>query len=182
LVLGLITASVKAGYDEAVRNRQHYALQLTELDQCLRNYGPGADTARAYLRSYTAAIIASVWPSEPPPTGVSYPDTAGTHQLVITGAVPAFADLVNRVGLELSRFSPTDPVLMHIADSCRQIYRDVAGARLLVLETENEEAGLSTPLLPDPGLLADGHFRQFRPHRAASQPLCDLHYPLRGFA
>ena len=145
LVLGLITASVKAGYDEAVRNRQHYALQLTELDQCLRNYGPGADTARAYLRSYTAAIIASVWPSEPPPTGMSYPDTSGTHQLVITGAVPAFAGLVNRVGLELSRFSPTDPVLMHIADSCRQIYRDVADARLLVLETENEEAGLSTP-------------------------------------
>ena len=43
LVLGLITASVKTGYDDAVRYRQEYALQLTELDRCLRNYGPGAD-------------------------------------------------------------------------------------------------------------------------------------------
>src|SRR6516225_5415435 len=51
LVLGLITASVKTGYDEAVHSRQEYALQLTELDRCLRNYGPGADAARAYLRS-----------------------------------------------------------------------------------------------------------------------------------
>src|SRR5215472_1526420 len=51
LVLGLITASAKTGYDDAVHYRQEYALQLTELDRCLRNYGPGADAARAYLRS-----------------------------------------------------------------------------------------------------------------------------------
>jgi hypothetical protein len=49
LVLGLITASVKTGYDDAVHDRQEYALQLTELDRCLRNYGPGADPARAYI-------------------------------------------------------------------------------------------------------------------------------------
>jgi hypothetical protein len=45
LVLGLITASVKTGYDDAVHYRQEYALQLTELDRCLRNYGSGADAA-----------------------------------------------------------------------------------------------------------------------------------------
>ena len=145
LVLGLITASVKAGYDDAVHNRQGYALQLTELDQCLRNYGPGADAARADLRSYTAAIIASVWPSEPPPVGVPYPDTSGMHQLVIAGAVPAFAGLMNHAGLEISRFSPADAFQARVAESCRQDYRDVARARLRVLETENEEAGLSTP-------------------------------------
>ena len=102
LVLGLITASVKAGYDDAVHYRQEYALQLTELDRCLRNYGSGADAARAYLRSYTAAAIASIWPSEPPPVGVQYPDISGMHNLVIAGEVPAHADLMNRVGLEIT--------------------------------------------------------------------------------
>jgi hypothetical protein len=75
LVLGLITALVKKEYDDAVNYRQEYALLLTQLDRCLRNYGPGADAARAYVRSYTAADIAIVWPSEPPPVGVPYPDT-----------------------------------------------------------------------------------------------------------
>ncbi len=50
LVLGLLTASVKAEYDSAMRDRQDYALQLTQFDQCLRNYGPGAEAARTLLR------------------------------------------------------------------------------------------------------------------------------------
>jgi len=143
LVLGLITASVKKEYDDAVHYRQEYALQLTELDRCLRNYGPGADAARAYLRSYIAAAIASIWPSEPPPVSVPYPDTSGMHNLVITGEVPAHADLINHAGLEISRFSPTDASQTRIAEHCRQDYRDVLRARFSVLETKN--AGLSAP-------------------------------------
>jgi hypothetical protein len=70
------------------RSRQEYALQLKELDRCLRNYGAGADAARAYLKSYTAAAIASIWPSEPPPGGVHYPDISGMHNLVILEKSP----------------------------------------------------------------------------------------------
>jgi hypothetical protein len=143
LVLGLITASAKTGYDDAVHYRQEYALQLTEFDRCLRNYGPEADAARAYLRSYTAAAIASIWPSEPPPVGVQYPDISGMHNLVITGEVPAHADLMNRAGLEISHFSPTDATQTRIAENCRQDYRDVLRARLSVLETKS--ARLSAP-------------------------------------
>ena len=120
LVLGLITASVKTGYDEAVHSRQQYALQLTELDRCLRNYGPGADAARAYIRSYTAAAIATIWSSEPPPMGAQYSDTSGIHNLVITGEVPAHADLMNHAGLEISRFSATDASQARVAENCRQ--------------------------------------------------------------
>src|SRR6476620_12056298 len=74
VVLGLLTASVKHGYDSAAQDRQHYALQLTMLDQCLRDYGPDAAKIRVDIQSYTAAVIASTWPDEPPPTGVQYPD------------------------------------------------------------------------------------------------------------
>ena len=168
LVLGLITASVKTGYDDAVHDRQEYALQLTELDRCLRNYGPGADAARTYIRSYTAAAIATIWPSEPRPVGVPYPDTSGMHDLIITGEVPAHADLMNHAGLEISRFSPTDASQARIAENCRQDYRDVL--RALERARDKECTPLSA-LLPDLGVLADDHFRELWSWGATPQPL-----------
>ena len=42
IVLGLLTISVKDAFDAADRDRGQYAAQLTELDGCLRNYGPDA--------------------------------------------------------------------------------------------------------------------------------------------
>ena len=51
VVLGLLTASVKHGYDSAAQDRQHYALQLTMLDQCLRDYGPDAAKIRFDIQS-----------------------------------------------------------------------------------------------------------------------------------
>ena len=40
IVLGLLTTSVKAGYDAAYAARGTYAAQFAQLDQCLREYGP----------------------------------------------------------------------------------------------------------------------------------------------
>src|SRR5271156_3566934 len=76
IVLGLLTTSVKSGFDAAYSARGAYAGQLAQLDRCLRDYGPETQKMREQLRSYVAAIIASTWPSEPPPTGVTYPDTS----------------------------------------------------------------------------------------------------------
>jgi len=58
---------VKAAHDSAGRDMQEYALELTQLDQCMRNYGPGTEAARLMLANYTATLIASSWTSEPPP-------------------------------------------------------------------------------------------------------------------
>ena len=41
VVLGLQTTSVKSAFDTAEHDRANYAAQLTLLDQCMRNYGPG---------------------------------------------------------------------------------------------------------------------------------------------
>jgi hypothetical protein len=97
VVLGLLTASVKHGYDSAAQDRQHYALQLTMLDQCLRDYGPDAAKIRVDIQSYTAAVIASTWPDEPPPTGVQYPDVTSMPRV---GETPILAVLIDRIGLE----------------------------------------------------------------------------------
>ena len=137
LVLGLVTASVKKEYDDTVHYRQEYALLLAQLDRCLRNYGPEADAARTYVRSYTAADIAIRWPSEPPPVGVHYPDTSGMHKYLTTGEVPLLTDLMNHAGQEINRFSPTDASQTRIAASCSQGYRDVVRARLSMAEAKH---------------------------------------------
>ena len=130
LVLGLLTASVKQQYSTAAHDRQAYALQLTQLDRCLRNYGPETEAARVALQEYTAAVIVSTWPSEPPPAGVHYPDTSGMPR---TGASPALADLMNSIGVEISRMAPADGFHTRLAAMCLDRYRDVLLARVNVI-------------------------------------------------
>jgi hypothetical protein len=131
LVLGLLTASVKQGYDNAAHDRQQYALQLALLDRCLHDYGPDTETARANIRGYTAAVIASTWPDEPPPAGVSYPDVSG---MPLVGATPVLTALMDRIGLEVNELAPADTPHARVAALCRDRYQDVSHARLSVIE------------------------------------------------
>jgi hypothetical protein len=131
LVLGLLTASVKGSYDTAARDRQGYALLLTQLDSCLRDYGPGGDAARRDLASYTAGVIASTWPHEPRPTGVSYSNPVG---MPLVGADPVLAGLLNRAGTLIRRLDPPEGVRGKLADACRATFREVEQARRTVIE------------------------------------------------
>ena len=131
LVLGLLTASVKQAYDDAARDRQQYALQLSSLDQCLSDYGPESAEARANIRSYTAAVIASTWPTEAPPAGVQYPDVSGMPRV---GASPVLGAIMDQVGLEVSRLAPADTLHARIVALCLDRYKDVWRARLSVIE------------------------------------------------
>jgi uncharacterized membrane protein YagU involved in acid resistance len=58
LVLGLITASVKAGCDDAVHYRQEYALQLTELE------APSPTRARTLGHTDASTMASEFEPSE----------------------------------------------------------------------------------------------------------------------
>jgi hypothetical protein len=140
LVLGLLTASVKTTYDAASHARHEYALQLTQLDRCLRDYGPAADSARAGLRSYAAAVIASTWPSEPPPAGVPYPSTVGMPRV---GASPILAALMNQTGVAINALDAANDGQGRMAQLCREEYRDVIRARMDVVEDSSK--ALSTP-------------------------------------
>ncbi|HEX4261912.1 MAG TPA: hypothetical protein VHY76_12520 [Acetobacteraceae bacterium] len=140
LVLGLLTATVKAAYHGADHDIQEYALQLTQFDQSLRDLGRASDPARSDMKTYTAALIASIWPDERPPVGVSYPNTSGMPRV---GSSPVVAELTNRVGLEIDIVNPADPLDAHVVEACRQDYREVLRARQGVIEDARE--GLSTP-------------------------------------
>jgi hypothetical protein len=139
LVLGLLTASVENTYDRAALDRQAYALQLTNLDQCLRNIGSDGKPSRDLLKRYTAAVIASTWPSEPRPIGVDYPDTSSMPQV---GPSPVLADLMNRIDLELQRMQPTDSFRGSVRQECLAILHDVNRARLLVIESVSRKISL----------------------------------------
>ncbi len=131
LVLGLLTASVKTTYDAAARDRHAYALQLTELDRCLRDYGSDAELARQELARYTAGVIASTWPQEQPPAGIRYPDTT---RMPIVGASPVLGELMDAVGQQIRGLDPHTPVALKTADDCRASFRDVLRARFTVIE------------------------------------------------
>jgi hypothetical protein len=140
LVLGLLTASVKQSYDSAANDRQRYTLQLALLDQCLRDYGPDAGKARADIHSYTAAVIASTWPDEPPPRGVQYPDVSGMPRV---GPTPILAALMDRIGLEVSELAPSDAMHTRLAAFCLDRYKDVSLGRMGVIEAASR--GLFEP-------------------------------------
>ena len=140
LVLGLLTASVKTTYDTAARDRHAYALQLTLLDSCLRDYGPATVTARDDLKAYTAAVIASTWPNEPPPAGIRYPSTSG---MPVVGASPVLGALMDRIGQKIRGLDPHTTAEINTAADCRATYRDVVRERLVVIE--DASASFSTP-------------------------------------
>jgi hypothetical protein len=95
IVLGLLTTSVKAGFDAAYNDRGDDAAQLAQLDRCLRDYGPETATIREQLRGYVAAVIASTWPDEPRPAGVAVPDPS---KMPVTGESSVLSDVLSDVG------------------------------------------------------------------------------------
>ncbi len=131
IVLGLLTTSVKAGFDTAYNARGQYAAELAQMDRCLRDYGPETAPIRSKLKSYAAAVIASTWPDEPPPKDVDYPDT---KEMPATGEYPELADLVNDVGVETRSILPKDGLHQNLIGACVEQFRDLVQARWKVIE------------------------------------------------
>ena len=140
IVLGLLTTSVKAGFDEAYKARGDYAGQLAQLDRCLRDYGPATAHIREQLRGYVAAVIASTWTSEPPPSGVAYPDTSNMPRI---GESQVLGALMNDVGLEVRSLEPTTALERTLAPVCSDQFHEVIKARWRVIE--GVRASISTP-------------------------------------
>jgi hypothetical protein len=131
IVLGLLTTSVKAGFDTAYNARGDDAAQLAQLDRCLQDYGRETDKIREQLRGYVAAVIASTWPDEPRPVGIVYPDPS---KLPPIGESPLLSDILNGVGLEVRSLKPADILHERLLASCDDLYRDVMQARWKVVE------------------------------------------------
>jgi hypothetical protein len=131
IVLGLLTTSVKAGFDAAYSARGDDAAQLAQLDRCLRDYGPETTPIRGQLRGYVAAVIASTWPDEPRPAGVAFPDPAKMPRL---GESPLLSDVLSEVGRSVNGLQPTDSFHRTQLAACVEHYSDLLNARWKVIE------------------------------------------------
>lgn len=104
LVLSLLTTSAKSSYDTATDDMRAYAADLIQLDASLRDFGPGAEDARAALRRYTAAAIASTWRQERPPPGDDYPRVPGAGDGELESV--QLGALLASVGQRIASFEP----------------------------------------------------------------------------
>jgi len=140
IVLGLLTTSVKSGFDAAYTARGQYAAALAQMDKCLQDYGPETDRMREDLRAYVAAVIASTWPDEKPPEGIRYPDTTG---MPLTGESRVLGAIIDEVGSKIRRLEPTDSLHKQLQTVCEQQYSDLVKSRWTVIE--QARASISPP-------------------------------------
>jgi hypothetical protein len=131
IVLGLLTTSVKAGFDAAYSARGDDAAQLAQLDRCLRDYGPETASIREQLRAYVAAVIASTWPDEPRPLGLTFPDPARMPRI---GESPLLSDALSEIGRAVRGLQPTDAFQKAEVTACVEQYGELLNARWKVIE------------------------------------------------
>ena len=131
IVLGLLTTSVKAGFDAAYSARGDDAAQLAQLDRCLRDYGPETAPIREQLRGYVATVIASTWPDEPRPAGLKLLDPATIPRM---GESPRLSDILSDIGRGVRGLQPTDAFHKAQAAACIEDYSDLLNARWKVIE------------------------------------------------
>jgi len=145
LVLSLLLASVKSSFDTTDRDRRMYAASLAAFDQCLQGYGAEATAMRGVIREYTAGVIASTWPEEEKPTGVTLPNLAGVARV---GEDRTLRALITGVGLSLAALEPKDAFHHSQLAACRLAYDDVMHRREAVIEdAEGTMSGLFSRVL-----------------------------------
>ncbi len=134
LVLGLLTSSVKASFDTIENDLRSVSIQLIQLDRSLRQYGEDADPARALLRSYTAARIATTWADEPRPAGNYYPahlPPAGSAALIDSST---FGEILAQVETDIRGLEPRDPMHRRLLQTCVNQFEILMRARWKLIE------------------------------------------------
>jgi hypothetical protein len=143
LVLGLLTSSVKASFDSVDDDLRTFAIQLIQLDRSLQQYGGEADPARALLRAYTGAAIASTWKGEPKPAGDFYPKQVSPPPSPSSIESTSLGDLLAQLEGDLRELEPQDR--MH-----RRLYFTALNQFELLMHTrwkliEEAHSSISTP-------------------------------------
>jgi hypothetical protein len=143
VVLGLLTSSAKARYDGQTADLERYSVDLIELDQRLRQYGPDALQIRGLLRAYTAAAIADTWPGEAHPPG-KYPLTSRTQPAAGLENV-TLGDLLATIDRLIEELAPADAFHQQTAERLRNRVADTLQQRWRLLASAHST--ISWPFL-----------------------------------
>jgi hypothetical protein len=142
VVLGLLTSSSKERYDDQRTALERYSVDLIELDQRLRQYGPDVTDIRGILRTYTAAAIADTWPNQPHPSG-QYP----SYQHGATDSLESITlgEMLRNLDQKIEHLEPRDDFHQRAAERLRTRSADVLQQRWRLLSSTHQT--LSWPLL-----------------------------------
>jgi hypothetical protein len=134
LVLGLLTTSAKDSFDTVSNDMRGFAAGLIQLDQSLREYGPETASARALLRSYTAAAIATTWIQERSPAGDYYPKELPRTSADAALESSTLGDMLARIDLEIRQLAPQDMRHRELASDCLRHLDRVTQKRWKLIE------------------------------------------------
>ncbi|MEW6342291.1 MAG: DUF4239 domain-containing protein [Paraburkholderia sp.] len=134
LVLGLMTASAKTSFDTVGNDFRTYSADLIQLNATLRQYGGDASEVRQLLRAYTAAAIASTWPSEPRPAGDYYPKDIPAENNSEKLEDTRLGDMLNLAGARLRQLSANDAYHQRLLDQSIDQFERVVQARWKLIE------------------------------------------------
>jgi hypothetical protein len=144
LVLGLLTSSVKASFDQVGNDLTGLSIELIQLDECLREWGKEAAPIRKILRTYTATAIATTWTDEPRPPGSYYPTEVTTiHGTPLESEVTD--DMLIRVELGIRGLEPHDPMQSRLETTCIAQYERLMQRHWRLIEETS--GSMSTPFL-----------------------------------
>ena len=159
IVLGLLTTSAKASFDQIGNDMRRLGIEIIDLDRLLREYGNEANPARELLARYTAGAIASSWPDEPPPPeapelspqggppkpeppkpGPSKPGPSkpgshwpGSPAGSLTESLE-LGDLLNRMEVQLRRLHPADAMQTRLVSDALNAYQRLSQRRWTLIE------------------------------------------------
>lgn len=142
LVLGLLTTSAKTSFDTVDDDLRSFAIQLIQIDRTLRQYGNETDRARALLRSYTAAVIASTWTQERPPAGAYYPKQISPPPAAGSIESVSLGDMLTRIELDLRRLDPQDAAHRRLALTALNQFARLSRLRWKLIEEAHSSISL----------------------------------------
>lgn len=134
LILSLLTASSKASFDTVSSDFHAFASNVIQLDGTLRLYGSDGDRARALLRGYTAATIASTWPHERPPPGDYYPKNIAAKDTMDNLDDVRLDQILDAVGMEVRQLDAPGRVRQQLGNEAREQFARVLSAHWKLIE------------------------------------------------
>jgi hypothetical protein len=142
VVLGLLTTSAKASFDQVGNELKGLSVALIQLDRSLRQWGAEAETARQLLRDYTAAVISGTWRQEPM---IPSDDVRQNVLPGLSGPVgsPALGEMLSRVELDIRRLEPENPLQRRLAATCIAQFERLMQVRWRLAEDSGRS--ISTP-------------------------------------
>jgi hypothetical protein len=139
LVLGLLTTSVRANFDNVADDIRGYATQIIDLNRLLVAYGPETMPTRWLLRNYTAGAVAATWTGEPPPSNALNPASGPNDEFMENSTL---GRMMNEVGAELLALTPTDQIHQLLAAQARARFDTLVLRRWkLIEEASGRSAG-----------------------------------------